>query len=58
VDHYIPLSTNELNKKLRNLKAEPGKKVKSQSFGSNDLDNFTLACSRCNGFKKHKIIKV
>jgi len=56
VDHYIPLSTNELNKKLRKLKPEIGKKVKTQSFGSNHIDNFKLACSKCNAFKKHKIM--
>jgi len=56
VDHFIPLSTNKLNKEIRNLQAEKGKKVASQSFGSNDISNFKIACKRCNAFKKHKII--
>lgn len=57
IDHLIPLSTNKLNKELRGLKAEPGRKVKSQSFGSNNLSNLILTCSKCNGFKKHKILE-
>lgn len=56
VDHYIPLSTNKLNKILRKLKPTTGKKVASQSFGSNDISNLKIACSRCNSFKKHKIL--
>ncbi|MFA5109473.1 MAG: HNH endonuclease signature motif containing protein [Patescibacteria group bacterium] len=56
VDHFIPLSTNKLNKLLRKLKPEAGKKVASQSFGSNDISNLRIACKRCNSFKKHKII--
>lgn len=56
VDHYIPLSTNELNKKLRKMNPSLGKKVVSQSFGSNDISNLQIACKRCNAYKKHKII--
>lgn len=56
VDHFIPLSSNELNKKIRKIKAEKGKKVLSQSFGSNNISNLRIACKRCNDFKKHKII--
>lgn len=56
IDHYIPLSTNELNKKLRGMKPKNGKKVPAQSFGSNDISNLRIACKRCNAFKKHKII--
>lgn len=55
VDHYIPLSTNKLNKSLRKIKPEIGKKVISQSFGSNDISNLRIACRCCNSFKKHKI---
>lgn len=55
VDHLIPLSSNILNKKLRGLKAELGKKVKSQSFGSNNVSNLILACERCNSYKKHNL---
>lgn len=58
VDHHIPLSTNELNKKLRNMKRVGIRKVPSQSFGSNSIQNLTIACSRCNAYKKHRIIKV
>lgn len=56
VDHFIPLASNKLNKILRKLKPEVGKKVLSQSFGSNDISNLKIACKRCNSFKKHKII--
>ncbi len=56
VDHYIPLSTNKLNKELRKIVAEKGKKVPSQSFGSNDISNLRIACKKCNSFKKHKVI--
>lgn len=55
LDHMIPLSSNELNKKLRNMKAPEGKKVPSQSFGSNHPDNLLLACTKCNNHKKHRI---
>jgi hypothetical protein len=58
VDHYIPISTNELNKKLRGMKPQNGKKVPAQSFGSNDISNLRIACKRCNAFKKHKILFV
>lgn len=55
IDHFIPLSSNELNKKLRHLRPSNGKKVPTQSFGSNNIANLILACEKCNGFKKHKI---
>ncbi len=55
IDHFIPLSSNKLNKTLRKLKPKKGKKVATQSFGSNHLDNLILACDKCNNFKKHKI---
>ena len=55
VDHLIPLSSNVLNKELRKIKGKNGKKTPSQSIGSNHSDNFVLACTRCNAFKKHRI---
>ena len=55
-DHIIPLSTNVLNKELRHLKRTSSAKVESQSFGSNHPRNFTLACRKCNGLKKHRIL--
>ena len=55
-DHLIPLSSNKLNKEIRKLVPEPGKKVKTQSFGSNHLDNLILACNKCNNHKKHKFL--
>jgi 5-methylcytosine-specific restriction endonuclease McrA len=55
VDHLIPLSSNVLNKEIRNIKGENRKKVPTQSFGSNHRSNFILACSRCNAFKKHRL---
>ena len=57
VDHIIPLATNELNKKLRNMARSPAAKVPSQSFGSNHPTNLILVCRRCNAFKKHRVIK-
>ena len=55
VEHLIPVSTNKLNKSLRNLKAPPGKKVPTQSFGSNHISNLVLACEKCNSLKKHRL---
>ena len=56
VDHIIPLSTNELNKKLRQMIRASSEKVAAQSFGSNHPRNLMLACKRCNAYKKHRII--
>lgn len=56
IDHLIPLSTNKLNKELRNLKPAKFKKIKSQSFGSNHMNNLIIACTNCNNHKKHKIL--
>lgn len=55
-DHIIPLATNELNKKLRNIERSASAKVPAQSFGSNDIGNLTLACQKCNLHKKHRLI--
>jgi hypothetical protein len=56
VDHLIPLSSNKLNKEIRNLSAEKGRKVKTQSFGSNHINNLVIACNNCNNSKKHRIL--
>lgn len=56
VDHIIPLSSNELNKKLRGMSRISSEKVERQSFGSNNMRNMVLACKRCNAFKKHKFL--
>ncbi len=58
VDHIIPLSSNELNKKLRGMTRFSSEKVERQSFGSNHIKNMVLACKRCNAFKKHKFINI
>jgi 5-methylcytosine-specific restriction endonuclease McrA len=55
-DHIIPLSSNVLNKELRKMTGTVGAKVEPQSFGSNHPRNLTLACKRCNAFKKHRIL--
>lgn len=55
-DHIIPLSSNELNKKLRGMTRVTSEKVERQSFGSNNMKNMLLACKRCNAFKKHRFI--
>lgn len=57
IDHFIPLSTNELNKKLRNATHEIGRKVTSASYGSNNKENLLLACKNCNYLKKHRFVK-
>jgi hypothetical protein len=57
IDHVIPISSNVLNKHLR--KSEPsaaGKKVPTESFGSNDISNLVLACAKCNSNKKHRFL--
>ena len=55
-DHIIPLSSNVLNKQLRKMTGTAGAKVLAQSFGSNHPRNLTLACRKCNGLKKHRIL--
>ncbi len=56
IDHIIPLSSNILNKQ-RGVEAKPGKKVLTQSIGSNHPNNFALACNRCNSHKKHRFLE-
>ena len=57
IDHLIPLSSNELNKKLRKIKSSDKKhKVVSESYGSNEICNLIIACNKCNNHKKHRII--
>ncbi len=56
IDHVIPLSSNKLNKELRQIKALKGKKVLTQSFGSNHISNLILACKKCNSYKKHRFL--
>jgi 5-methylcytosine-specific restriction endonuclease McrA len=56
VDHVIPLSSNKLNKELRRTPALPGRKVVTQSLGSNQPANLILACGPCNGAKKHRLL--
>ena len=53
VDHFIPLSSNILNK-LKGVPAPKGKKVPATSFGSNHINNLILACSNCNNAKKSR----
>lgn len=57
LDHMVPLSSNYLNKYLHKEKAEKGKKVVTQSFGSNHPGNLLLACERCNNYKKHRFVR-
>ncbi len=57
LDHIIPLSSNELNKRIRKLPPPRGKKIKRQSFGSNHPSNLLVACAKCNGYKKHRFIR-
>jgi hypothetical protein len=57
LDHFIPLSSNVLNKTLRRLPRVVNAKVVTQSFGSNHPDNLRLACSRCNAFKMNDLLR-
>jgi 5-methylcytosine-specific restriction endonuclease McrA len=56
VDHLIPLSSNVLNKSIRHMSAALGKKVLTQSFGSNHPNNLILSCTKCNSCKKHNFL--
>ena len=56
LDHVIPLSSNVLNKALRGMKANQGKKVLAESYGSNHPHNLILACKACNAHKKHRML--
>ena len=56
IDHLIPISTNLLNKKIRNIERDFGKKAKTQSFGSNDIRNLIITCKHCNENKKNKFL--
>lgn len=53
VDHIIPISSNKLNKVLRKMNKEPGKKIRTQSFGSNDIKNLIISCKKCNSTKQN-----
>jgi 5-methylcytosine-specific restriction endonuclease McrA len=52
IDHIVPLSTNVLNKNLRNLSTRVidgvRRKAPSESYGSNHISNLQLACKICN----------
>ncbi len=56
VDHIIPLSSNILNKEINHAKAEKGKKVPTESFGSNDYSNLIISCKKCNRAKFNKFL--
>ncbi len=56
-DHVVPLSSNELNKKIRGMVRFSSAKVERQSLGSNNMRNLTLACKRCNAFKKNNFFE-
>ena len=58
IDHIIPLSTNILNKYLRNITSVSSiKKVHTESYGSNHSKNLILTCKSCNQHKKHRILE-
>jgi 5-methylcytosine-specific restriction endonuclease McrA len=58
IDHIIPLSTNILNKHLRNITSvSSNKKVQTESYGSNHSNNLILTCKACNQHKKHRILE-
>jgi 5-methylcytosine-specific restriction endonuclease McrA len=58
IDHIIPIASNLLNKKFRNMRPVKlgGKlrKIPAESYGSNHIDNLRLACSSCNRKKWHR----
>jgi hypothetical protein len=49
--HPIPLSTNELNKRLRRMVRVSNRKVPSQSFGSNHPKNLVLSANSATRLK-------
>jgi 5-methylcytosine-specific restriction endonuclease McrA len=57
LDHIIPLSSNRLNKMLRNIIPAPQKKVPTQSFGSNHPRNLIIACKACNIHKQNAFLE-
>ncbi len=57
IDHIIPLASNKLHKEVRGMFGTPGKKVPSQSFGSNHINNLIIACRACNNAKKHRLLE-
>lgn len=58
IDHKIPLASNYWNKKFRGMRPKKVngrlKKVSSESYGSNHLENLQLACKSCNRKKWHR----
>ncbi len=58
IDHLVPLSSNKLNKDLRRMQPSRGKKVPTQSLGSNNPANLVLACAKCNNHKKHRLLDI
>jgi len=61
IDHIVPLKSNELNKRFRDMHATTvnGKihKVKAESYGSNDVNNLQLVCKSCNRTKWHRLVE-
>ena len=57
IDHIIPLKSNQLNKEIKHTKTQKGRKVESESFGSNDISNLIICCKNCNSKKKHIILE-
>ncbi|MDO8530441.1 MAG: HNH endonuclease signature motif containing protein [bacterium] len=59
IDHKIPLSSNQFNKKFRGMMPTKNngklKKVPSESYGSNNIANLQLACKSCNRKKWHLV---
>lgn len=58
IDHFIPLSSNELNKHLRRMTPSGYKLVPQQSFGSNNKMNLILVCQNCYRHRKHRFVRL
>lgn len=58
LDHFIPLSSNELNKHVRKMTPTGYKLVPQQSFGSNHKINLILVCQNCYHHRKHRFVRL
>jgi 5-methylcytosine-specific restriction endonuclease McrA len=57
VDHVIPRKSNILHRKRTGLHSMGnGRKVPSESLGSNEMVNLVPACAACNKNKKHRFL--
>jgi 5-methylcytosine-specific restriction endonuclease McrA len=58
IDHFIPLSSSELNRHIRKMKSSGYKVIPSQSFGSNKEENIIVVCKNCYKQRNHKFVRL